>query len=64
VKRRFEKVQTAFGEITMTLGLLAGEVFQITPQLESCRAASKRMQQQTRLIYPAALAACPKTWSY
>lgn len=57
LERRFEKVQTAFGEITLKLGLLNGEVVQVAPEFESCRAASERTGQALRLVYQAALAA-------
>ncbi len=57
LERRFEKVQTAFGEITLKLGLLKGAVVQVAPEFESCRAASERTGQPLRLIYQAALAA-------
>lgn len=60
LERRFEKVQTAFGEISLKLGLRKGEVVQVAPEFESCRAVSERTQQPLRLIYQAALAAYPK----
>ncbi len=56
LERRFEKVQTAFGEITLKLGLLKGEIVQVAPEFESCRAASERTGQPLRLIFQAALA--------
>ena len=60
LERRFEKVTTQFGEITIKLGLLAGEVIQVAPEFESCRAASERTGQPLRVIYQAALAAHAK----
>ena len=57
LERRFEKVRTPFGEISLKLGLLAGEVVQIAPEFESCRAASERTGQNLRLVYQAALSA-------
>ncbi len=57
LERRFEKVQTAFGEITLKLGLHQGEIVQVSPEFESCRAASERSGQPLRKIYQAALAA-------
>lgn len=60
LERRFEKVQTRFGEITLKLGLLKGTVVQVAPEFESCQTASKRTGQPLRLIYQAALAAYPK----
>ncbi len=60
LERRFEKVQTAFGEITLKLGLLKGELVQVAPEFESCRAASEKTGEPLRLIYQAALVAYPK----
>lgn len=60
LERRFAKVQTQFGEITIKLGLLDGEVIQGAPEFESCRAASERTGQPVRVIYQAALAANAK----
>ncbi len=55
--RSFEKVATPFGEISLKLGLLDGEVVQIAPEFESCRAAAERTGQSLRLVYQAALSA-------
>lgn len=60
LERRFEKVQTPFGEITLKLGLLDGDVIQVAPEFESCRAASARTGQPLPMIYRAALAAHAK----
>jgi uncharacterized protein (TIGR00299 family) protein len=57
LERRFEKVMTRFGEITIKLGLLEKEVVQIAPEYESCRVAQERSGEPLRLIYQAALAA-------
>ncbi len=59
LERRFEKVQTAYGEITLKLGLLQGEVVQVAPEFESCRAAAERTGQPLRLVYQAAMAGYP-----
>ncbi|MDQ3200355.1 MAG: nickel pincer cofactor biosynthesis protein LarC [Verrucomicrobiota bacterium] len=61
LERRFEKVTTPFGEITLKLGLLDGNVVQVAPEFESCRAASARTGQPLRVVYQAALAAYAKT---
>lgn len=61
LERRLEKVETPYGEITLKLGLLQGEVVQVAPEYESCRAASERTGQPLHRIYRAALAAHPKT---
>lgn len=55
LERRFEKVGTPFGEIAVKLGLLDGQVVQIAPEFESCRALSRQTGQPLRLIYQAAL---------
>jgi pyridinium-3,5-bisthiocarboxylic acid mononucleotide nickel chelatase len=54
LERRFETVRTAFGEVTVKLGLRAGKVLQIAPEFESCRAASEKSGQPLRTIYEAA----------
>ncbi|MEI6560886.1 MAG: nickel pincer cofactor biosynthesis protein LarC [Verrucomicrobiota bacterium] len=58
--RRFETVATPFGEITVKLGLRGGEVVQIAPEFESCRAASERSGQPLRAVYDATLRAYSK----
>ncbi len=57
LERRFEQVTTAYGEVTLKLGLLDGAVVQVAPEYESCRAASERTGQPLRLVYQAANAA-------
>jgi uncharacterized protein (TIGR00299 family) protein len=52
--RRSETVRTQFGEITIKLGLLGGAVVQVSPEFESCRAASARTRAPLPLIYEAA----------
>jgi uncharacterized protein (DUF111 family) len=54
LERRFEKVTTEFGEVTVKLGLKAGEVIQVAPEFESCRAVSESSGQPLRAIYEAA----------
>ena len=55
--RRFEKVATEFGEVTVKLGLRGGTVVQVAPEFESCRAAADRAGVPLRAIYEAAIAA-------
>ena len=57
LERRFEKVTTEFGEITLKLGLLKGQVIQVAPEFESCRQVAEETGQPLRRIYQAALAA-------
>ena len=60
LERRFEKVATEFGEVTIKLGLKQGRVVQIAPEFESCRAVSEQSGQPLKAIYQAALAAFAK----
>ncbi len=53
--RRFEKVQTPFGEITIKVGLRSGDVIQVAPEFESVRAASEKSGQPLRVVHQAAL---------
>jgi len=54
LERRFETVVTEFGEVTVKLGLKNGAVVQVSPEFDSCRAASARTGQTLRAIYEAA----------
>ena len=55
--RSFETVRTEFGDVTIKLGMKDGQVVQVAPEFESCRAASEQSSQTLRAIYEAALAA-------
>jgi uncharacterized protein (DUF111 family) len=57
LERRFEKVATEFGEVTVKLGLKNGEVVQVSPEFESCRAISEKSGRPLRAIYEAAMRA-------
>lgn len=59
LERRFETVQTEYGEVTVKLGLKKGEVVQVAPEFESCRAVSEKSGQPLRAIYEAAT----RAWS-
>ncbi len=54
LERRFEQVETPFGEVTIKLGLKAGEIIQIAPEFESCRTLSQSTKQPLQTIYQAA----------
>ncbi|MEA3188465.1 MAG: pyridinium-3,5-bisthiocarboxylic acid mononucleotide nickel chelatase [Chthoniobacter sp.] len=54
LERRFENVQTPFGEIAVKLGLKNGAVVQAAPEFESCRIVSEKTGQPLRAIYDAA----------
>jgi hypothetical protein len=57
LERRFETISTEFGEVTIKLGLKNGEVVQVAPEFESCRAVSEKSGQPLRLVYEAAVRA-------
>src|ERR1700743_1055725 len=54
LERRFETVQTEFGEVTVKICLKNGEVGQAAPGFGPCRALSAKSGQPLRLIYEAA----------
>lgn len=54
LERRFERVSTEFGDVTVKLGLKEGRVVQVAPEFESCRAASDESGQPLRVVYEAA----------
>jgi uncharacterized protein (DUF111 family) len=58
LRRKFREVKTAFGPVTVKLGMKGDEVVQIAPEFESCRALAQTSQQPLHQIYQAALAAC------
>lgn len=53
--RRFETVTTAFGNVTLKLGLKGDTLVQVAPEFESCRALAEQSGQPLRAIYEAAL---------
>jgi pyridinium-3,5-bisthiocarboxylic acid mononucleotide nickel chelatase len=57
--RRFETVQTEFGEIGVKLGLKSGQIVQVAPEFDSCRAASDRAGVPLHAVYEAARRAFP-----
>lgn len=52
--RKFETVQTQYGEITIKVGLKAGAIVQVAPEFESCRLASAASRAPLRAVYEAA----------
>ncbi len=56
LERRFEKVGTPFGEVTVKLGLRDGTVVHATPEFESCRAAAEAAGVPVRTVLAAASA--------
>lgn len=57
LQRRFERVATEFGDVTVKLGLKGDAVVQVAPEFESCREVAERHGQPLRAIYEAALRA-------
>jgi uncharacterized protein (TIGR00299 family) protein len=55
--REFVTVATAFGEVTVKLGRLGGEVIQAAPEYESCRQAAASASVPVKRVYEAALRA-------
>ena len=52
--RKFEKVRTPHGEITVKIGLKNGEVIQVAPEFESVRAAADKSGKPLRVVFDAA----------
>ncbi|MDR3707038.1 MAG: nickel pincer cofactor biosynthesis protein LarC [Capsulimonadaceae bacterium] len=55
--RRFEKVETPFGPITLKIGALGGEDLATAPEYEDCRAAAVTHDVPLARVYDAARAA-------
>lgn len=55
--RRVEMVSTQHGEIAVKIGLRGGEVLQVAPEFESCRAAAQASGAPLRVVFEAARAA-------
>lgn len=58
LRREFASVNTPFGEITVKLGRLNGQVVQAAPEFDSCQAAAERAGVPLPQIYRAAQTAC------
>jgi pyridinium-3,5-bisthiocarboxylic acid mononucleotide nickel chelatase len=53
--RKSVDVQTAYGPVSVKLGILRGEVIQVSPEFESCRQAADRADVPLRAVYDAAV---------
>lgn len=53
--RRFETVPTAYGDITVKLGLKGDTVVQVAPEFASCRSVAEKSRTPLREVYAAAL---------
>ena len=54
LERKFQQAKTAFGEVTVKLGLKGGKVIQVAPEYESVRAAAEKHGASIREVYEAA----------
>jgi len=57
LQRETKTVTTPHGEVTVKLGLLNGEVVQVAPEYESCRAIAAKADVPLKAVYDAAVAA-------
>ena len=57
LRRRFRAVQTPYGEVSVKIGELDGQVVQTAPEYESCRKLSEEKNVPLKTVYEAALAA-------
>jgi uncharacterized protein (DUF111 family) len=54
--REFRTVRTRFGEVTVKLGLLNGQIVQAAPEYESCRRAAEAAGAPLKQVYEEARA--------
>ena len=59
LQRESVKVPTEFGEVSVKLGRLKGQVVQAAPEFESCRAVAESAGVPLKMVYEAALRALP-----
>ncbi len=59
--RELVSVRTAYGEVTLKLGRLDGQVVQAAPEFESCRKLADQAKVPLKDVYEAALRAFPRT---
>lgn len=57
LQREFVRVATPFGEITVKLGKLNGDIIQAAPEFESCRIAAEKSGAPLKSVYETALLA-------
>jgi pyridinium-3,5-bisthiocarboxylic acid mononucleotide nickel chelatase len=57
LQRETKTVSTPHGEVTVKLGLLNGEIVQVAPEYESCRAVAAQADVLLKAVYDAAVAA-------
>ena len=57
LKREFTKVKTPFGDVTVKLGKLNGEIVQAAPEFESCRKVADKAGAPLKQVYETAMRA-------
>jgi len=57
LERRVETVSTEYGEVTVKIGLMGGEIVQASPEFESCKALSEKTGAPIRVVFEAAVQA-------
>jgi uncharacterized protein (TIGR00299 family) protein len=57
LRREFQVARTSFGDVTMKIGRLDGNILQAAPEFESCRKLAKQKNLLLRQVYEAAIAA-------
>ncbi len=57
LRRQFLTVRTPYGEVTVKIGRLDGEIVQAAPEFESCRKVAEEKNVALKAVYEAALAA-------
>ncbi len=55
LRRDFTEVSTPYGQVTVKLGRLDGEIVQVAPEYESCRQAAETAKVPLKQVYSAAL---------
>jgi uncharacterized protein (TIGR00299 family) protein len=57
LRREFHAVATSYGEVTVKIGKLDGQIVQTAPEYESCRKLAEAKSVPVKTVYEAALAA-------
>lgn len=59
--RRVEQVTTPYGDVTVKIGMLDGEIVQVSPEYESCAGLARAKGVPLREVYTAAVTEFKKT---
>jgi uncharacterized protein (DUF111 family) len=57
LRREFKTVKTKFGNVTVKLGELNGEIVQFAPEYESCKQVAAKAKTPLKQVYEAAVKA-------